>query len=178
MGRLQGGNAHLLHAAKEDDIQTLKKLFEEGEDVNASNVIGQTALHIAALWGNVDTLEFLLLSGADMDAQNQNGQTPLHFASAKGMFKCVQLLLGAGADPTLTTSGGRTPADDAANDRVLALLSPPLEVHDAVKNLDVSKVKELLVTSDPVLNDWTLTATRRFTWPSSSPRRSPRSRWS
>lgn len=149
MGRLQGGNAHLLHAAKEDDIQALKKLFEEGEDVNASNVIGQTALHIAALWGNVDTLEFLLLSGADMDAQNQNGQTPLHFASAKGMFKCVQLLLGAGADPTLTTSGGRTPADDAANDRVLALLSPPLEVHDAVKNLDVSKVKELLATSDP-----------------------------
>ena len=148
MGRLQGGNAHLLHAAKQDDIQALKKLFEEGEDVNASNVIGQTALHIAALWGNVDTLEFLLLSGADMDAQNQNGQTPLHFASAKGMSKCVQLLLGAGADPTLTTSGGRTPADDAGNDRVLALLSPPLEVHDAVKNLDASKVKELLVTSD------------------------------
>ena len=32
---------------------------------------------------------------------------------------------------------------------MLALLSHPLKVHDAVKNLDVSKVKELLATSDP-----------------------------
>lgn len=148
MGLLQGGNAYLLHAAKDGDIQALQELLVAGEDVNSSNVIGQTALHVAALWGNVDALEFLLLSGADVDAQNQNGQTALHFASGKGMSECVQLLLGAGADPTLTTSRGRTPADEAGNDRVLALLSHPLKVHDAVKNLDVSRVKELLVTSD------------------------------
>ena len=146
MARLQGGNAQLLHAAKQDDIYALERLFEEGEDINASNVIGQTALHVAALWGNVDTVEFLLLAGANMNAQNQNGQTPLHFASAKGMSKCVQLLLKAGADPMLTTSGGRTPADDAGNEQVLSLLSPPLEVHAAVRNLDVAKVKELIVT--------------------------------
>lgn len=136
-----------MSAAKDDDVEAIESLLAEGWDINAVNVIGQNALHVAALWGNLDVAESLLLAGCDMDAQNNNGMTPLHFASANGMTKCVRLLLEAGADPTLTTSDGRTPCDIAENNQVMRLLSPPLEVHDAVKNLDVRKLKDLMGSS-------------------------------
>lgn len=45
------------------------------------NQIGQTALHVAALWGNCDALRALLDLGADANVQNMTGSTPLHFAA-------------------------------------------------------------------------------------------------
>lgn len=45
------------------------------------NQIGQTALHVAALWGHVEAIEALLELGAEVDVQNCGGATPLHFAA-------------------------------------------------------------------------------------------------
>ena len=145
-GQQRGNAPRLLYAAKQGNVQALQTLLAEGCDVNEVNVIGQNALHVAALWGNQDAVAFLLLTGCDMDAQNRSGLTPLHLASGCGMANCVRLLLDAGADPTLTTSDGRTAGDDAKNEQVAALLSPRLDVHDAVKNLDARKIKDLMLS--------------------------------
>jgi ankyrin repeat protein len=44
--------------------------------------VGQTALHVACLWGNVDSAKALIDLKANIDAQNDfNGGSPLHCAA-------------------------------------------------------------------------------------------------
>jgi len=81
------------------------------------NIVGQTALHIAALWGSVETMEVILNAGADPNIQNRMKMTPLHCA-IRGTFqcfrethphrlRCVRLLLETGADVELRDASGR-----------------------------------------------------------------------
>ena len=146
-GNQPSGNARFLRAAKDDDVEMLEALVAEGGDVNESNVIGQNALHVAALWGHADAVDYLLMVGCDMDAQNQNGYAPLHFAAERGHASVVRLLVEAGADPSLTTKDGRTPAECAKDFNTARVLSPPLKLLDAIKARDVQKLKAELLAS-------------------------------
>ncbi len=44
-------NKNLLEAAKQGDIEGVKKVLEQGTDVNARNKDGRTAMIEAARWG-------------------------------------------------------------------------------------------------------------------------------
>ena len=50
---MQGFGA-ILAAAKENDVEALSLALEAGMSVNATNQIGQSALHVAAIWGNAE----------------------------------------------------------------------------------------------------------------------------
>ena len=101
--------ARLLRAAKDNDVDALEALMQQGEDLNQANSFGQTALHICAIWGNTQAARFLLNCGSNADAQNDHGMSPLHYAAEKGDVYTVALLVDAGADVTLMTDkGGRT----------------------------------------------------------------------
>lgn len=103
---------------KNNASEVLRLLVEEAVPPSHSNVVGQTGLHIAGLWGSVESMELLITAGADVNAQNQIAKmTPLHCA-VRGTFqsfkrtherrvRCVELLLQAGADATVCDVKGK-----------------------------------------------------------------------
>ena len=105
----------LLAAAQRDDANAIKACLAEGLDPSYGNSLGQTALHIAAMWGNANALDALIAAGANVNAQNQlSAASPLHIAAssikaAPGRLACAARLLEAGADARLLDEDGDAP---------------------------------------------------------------------
>jgi ankyrin repeat protein len=99
----------------EDAFEAVKICFEAGNDVNAVDANGYTALHGAAHRGSTDIVRFLVEKGAKLNAVNALGWTP--YLIADGVFypntynrrpEAAKLLLELGADPK---AGKRRPED-------------------------------------------------------------------
>jgi ankyrin repeat protein len=103
-------------AAMRRDVAAVKQLLKHGEDVNAAQGDGMTALHWAARNADADLVRMLVYAGARREATTRNGAyTPLHFAARTGNAAVVKALLEAGANVNAkTTSGGATPLHLAA----------------------------------------------------------------
>jgi cytohesin len=74
----------LIDAAKNGDIEAVKKHLAAGADVNAKDVDGTTPLHNAAVYGHNEVAELLIANGAEVNAiivsgRNQ-GKTPVDLA--------------------------------------------------------------------------------------------------
>lgn len=119
----------ILSASRQNQHERVRGMIEVG-NVPAShgNALGQTSLHICAMWGSLDCMEVLIEHGADTNAANMlNGDTPLHIAvssnktSADVKKKLVNVLVEAGADPDLRDYGGKAPADLLVSNKL-----PPL----------------------------------------------------
>lgn len=78
-------------------------------DVRTKSAEGDTALHLAALWGDEEAVEQLLRSGAFVDERGAGGRSPLYYAVLKGHAGVAERLLAAGADPDLGTDLGMSP---------------------------------------------------------------------
>jgi ankyrin repeat protein len=65
-------------------LEAVKLCFELGNDVNAVNSMGLTALHGAANRGSDDIIQFLVDKGAKLDVKDKEGRTPLTWA--EGVF--------------------------------------------------------------------------------------------
>ena len=83
----------MMRAAASDNLDAVERCLAEGTSPNAVNPIGQTALHIAAIWNNVKVATALIDAGASLSPPNQYGATPLHFAAQKGHIEFCQLLV-------------------------------------------------------------------------------------
>ena len=109
----------LLSAAAKNDVQTMKTLIAGGVPASHANQIGQTALHVAALWGHYECVKYLVQEAkANVNAANTlQGSTPLHTALASHKTdvhikdEIATLLLDAGADTGLEDYGKRVPVD-------------------------------------------------------------------
>ena len=74
-----------------------------------ANGVGQTALHVACMWGTHECVEVLIKAGAKVNAQNSfSSANPLHCAAQdnergdkEGRFLAIKMLLAAGANPNL-----------------------------------------------------------------------------
>ena len=116
----------LHQAAQRDDAPAIQRLvsgdwdadrqmFPEPVDVNYAGGVGQTALHIAAMWGNLNAVNALIAAGADLNPQNwivrsesdYFGGTPLHVAANSDKvplaerYRCAERLIEAGANARL-----------------------------------------------------------------------------
>lgn len=128
----------ILSAAQKNSAERIKMLVESGVSPSHANGVGQSALHVAALWANgtcttamtfllrleltlsplVEAVECLLEHGANANAQNNlTGATPLHMAvsSNKGskakQLGTILLLLQNGADKSIPDNYGGLPVD-------------------------------------------------------------------
>ena len=105
----------------EEALEAVTLAWELGNDVNAMDENGDTALHGAIHRGAGEIVRFLADKGADLDATNSIGWTAL--SVAEGVFypntfnrhpELVSLLQELGADPTV---GTRRPVDLAPWER-------------------------------------------------------------
>ena len=89
-----------------------------GDDVNARDHDGSTALHAAAQGGHAAAVGLLLARGADPRATTNYDDCPLHFAAREGHLAAATLLMEAAADvASAKTRFGQRPADLAARGR-------------------------------------------------------------
>jgi cytohesin len=106
-----------LHRAAHDPISGDKavELIAAGADVNASNRLGRTPLHLSVehLGGWPDSaLEAILKAKPNVNAPDNEGLTALHvLAMSDSSFKkeATRALLDAGANPNAQDKHGRTP---------------------------------------------------------------------
>ena len=103
-------------AAMVEDIERMSRLLQQGEDVNAAQGDGMTAIHWAAENDNRDIADVLIAAGANPGAVTRmGGYTALHLASKNGAVDVVSALLSAGSDVMArTTTGAVTPLHFAA----------------------------------------------------------------
>ena len=115
---LQAADSLLLYAAATSKATDVLKLLRDKEaQVNAKNVNGSTALHLACLNQYSNVVKILLHFDASPDAQEETFaglQAPLHVAVAKNNYAICKLLLESGANPNLRDGLGRTPLHLAA----------------------------------------------------------------
>ena len=83
------------------------KRIETGSSPNSANRSGQTALHVAALWGSMRCGAYLIASGAKINFKNGSmGMTPLMFAASRGKKDFAEMLLKNGADKQMVDNEG------------------------------------------------------------------------
>ena len=115
-------------AAWRGDLATVRRLVQEGANINEEDPVGGTPLHLAARGGHAlgphscrteDTnrpalVEALIALGADVNARDRrprvpggaSGWTPLIVALHHGQFRTGRSLIEHGADVTLTSDQG------------------------------------------------------------------------
>ncbi|PON94655.1 Transmembrane protein [Trema orientale] len=94
----------LLHiGARKGDIKQVKRLLDDGMDVNVPawgpKSQGVTPLHLAAEGGHLIVMDELLERGANIDARTKGacGWTPLHNAAKERRREAVKFLVENGA---------------------------------------------------------------------------------
>jgi uncharacterized protein len=79
-------NRTFTHSPQES-LEAVRLCMELGNDVNAVNSMGFTAMHGAANRGSNDIIRFLAEKGAKLDPKDAEGRTPMNFA--EGVFLAV-----------------------------------------------------------------------------------------
>lgn len=83
--------------------------------VHARNNEGETALHLASLYGHLAIVHLCLDRGAEVNALDEDSSSPLHNACASGHLDIARVLLSAGADLLSADSDGDTSLHHACN---------------------------------------------------------------
>ena len=107
-------------AARDGDLDEVRRLSQSPEVVSVRDSDGFTALHFAAMESQAEVVSILVAVGAEVDARDRWGNTPLWRAvfNSRGHGETVLALLAAGADPDLANKSGVSPralADKIAN---------------------------------------------------------------
>jgi ankyrin repeat protein len=126
------GKTPLYRAAEQGDLQEVRKLVEQGADINSSNLYlddgsaltrwipsdrfaaGFRPLHVAVEKGHIEVAKYLLVNDADVNARTQQGQTPLFMGAASAEAELVELLVENGAEIDPVDQQGVTPLSTAA----------------------------------------------------------------
>ncbi|TRY77962.1 hypothetical protein TCAL_08622 [Tigriopus californicus] len=83
----------LMSAVLNNHLEEAKLLIEQGSDVNAEDVHGNSVLHIAAQNGRTDIIDDLVLNDADVNKGNNHKNTALHLAAQNGWTEIAEKLL-------------------------------------------------------------------------------------
>lgn len=103
-------------AARDNDIEQMHALIDQGADLNAATPDGSPALHWLARRNLADDIKKLTALGAKVDLKNDYGMTPLHVAAEFGASDALKALLDADAAPDTISPTGQTSLAIAARE--------------------------------------------------------------
>lgn len=115
-------SAELIAAADRGDVEEVRRLVQQGGDVNGRVRGDGTALIRAARRGHLEVVDELLGLGAEVDLPSRRDGNPLIAASMTGERAVVARLLEAGADVDAVVSGDETALINAARNGHLAVV--------------------------------------------------------
>ncbi len=104
-----------LHAAARHGQQDAAQALLSHSNINAQNILGQTALQLSCAKKQIGMVRFLLGNGAHVTGADFRGWTPMHESANAGNQELVQLLMQApGSDVNVLDRRGCMPLDVAA----------------------------------------------------------------
>ncbi len=95
-------------AAKQGNLQRVRELIAAGNDVNAVNASGRSALMSAVQYRNRGIVRELLIEGADVNKVDTQGRSALMLAVMLKDMEMIDTLLAAGADANLADKAKST----------------------------------------------------------------------
>ncbi|MCQ6561299.1 ankyrin repeat domain-containing protein [Paenibacillus mendelii] len=98
----------LIQASERKETDTVRKLIEEGANINTQDSKGRTAAMIATYNNDAATVKVLVEAGADVNIQDSMKNSPFLYAGAEGYLDILKLTIAAGADPSITNRYGGT----------------------------------------------------------------------
>lgn len=134
-------------AARDDEAgqRMLRALKAAGADLDRHDPQGDTALHVAVMFGAHGTLRTLLALGAAPNPRNGGGDTPLLIAAGKHDAEAIAMLLDHGADPRVVDAKG-----DTALTRLLVGAEPAIRYMHLPPDRVAEMVRRLLAAgADP-----------------------------
>ncbi|KAI4225565.1 MAG: hypothetical protein L6R36_003816 [Xanthoria steineri] len=120
----------------------------------ASDVNGNTPLHLASIYGSIECMQFFLSHGANIESKDAQSRTPLILAAAKGQHGALLLLLDNGAEVDAYDSDLQTAlcyAAASANPHVVASLLSYGSGPNVRVASDWSTPLHMAVTSTPLV---------------------------
>mmetsp|Transcript_66770 Transcript_66770/g.145657 ORF Transcript_66770/g.145657 Transcript_66770/m.145657 type:complete len:432 (-) Transcript_66770:111-1406(-) len=95
----------LIKAVKENNLELIDQLLEEGANIETLGMWDNTPLLAACTYGHSEAALRLLFCGADVTKRNENGATALHYAAVEGAPSVVEAIILAarkqGGDETV-----------------------------------------------------------------------------
>jgi glycerophosphodiester phosphodiesterase len=147
-------SAVLALATKSNSTAIVKLLVEAGVDINWQDATGETALHVAARFGNTDCAKILLQGNAAQKAdfeliEKSFAWTPLHVACVDGHLPIVELLIAAGADLNKADASGWIPREHAALRGHLAIAAKLAEASSLISGASSERALSTSRSSAP-----------------------------
>ena len=163
----------LLSAAQKNRPDLIAEMIETG-GVNPShaNGVGQSAVHIAALWGHHESVEALVSRGASVNAQNNlSGATPLHMvaqslkSTVERRLRCAEILVAHGARVDQKDHFGMLPVEvlqqvlgnqgavDELSQKLISTIQPTRPaIHEALDKRNLAQLQEILCKDSSLSN--------------------------
>ena len=101
-------------ACAEGDLESVRQLIQDGQDVNRGGIYGWTPLMRAAFNDRNQLVRELIRAGADVNGKDSSKRTALHWTSWFGHANVVKTLAEAGANLNVQDVLGMTPLMRAA----------------------------------------------------------------
>lgn len=88
------GHTELMYACIHDDQNEIRRILQHSEyDINVCNCIGNTVLHICAIYGRQQCAELILDDyRCDKSITNEDGQTAESFARVRGYMDLADFI--------------------------------------------------------------------------------------
>ncbi|WP_308128765.1 ankyrin repeat domain-containing protein [Bacillus sp. sid0103] len=88
-------NQQLFQAVEHKETDTIRRLIEEGIDINSQDSQGRTATMIATYNNDVEIAKILIDAGADVNIQDNMENSPFLYAGAEGYLDILKLTIEA-----------------------------------------------------------------------------------
>lgn len=129
----------LIQAAKGKDADTVRRLIEDGVDINTQDSEGRTSTMIATYNNDAETAKILIGAGADVNIHDDMENNPFLYAGAEGYIEILKLTIEAGADPSITNRYGGTALIPASEHGYIDVIKELLTNTD----IDINHINDL-----------------------------------